>query len=262
MTLPTSREDHVEIDGFLIRYRESGHGGTVVMMDSITWAPSNLFDELAQTNRVIAFELPGFGSSPINTKTQTVRELAGTMTAAASKIVSDNYTLIGTSLGANVALWHSLLSPERVEALILISPTSIHPVVVPAGDGPDYRADRTSADQENARIFPVPDQATVSREWALTQRLKGATHDSEAEARLKEIQCATLVVFGSRDKMVQPEAASIYRQNIPNCNITLVYDAGHLIVADRPEALCSVVSDFVERRETFIVERRSSIINH
>ena len=70
------------------------------------------------------------------------------------------------------------------------------------------------------------------------------------------------MVFGSRDKMVQPEAASIYRQNIPNCNITLVYDAGHLIVAERPEALCSVVSDFVERRETFIVERRSSIINN
>ncbi len=60
MTLPTSREDHVEIDGFNIRYREFGDGGTVVMMDSNTWAPSNLFDELAKTNRVIAFELPGF----------------------------------------------------------------------------------------------------------------------------------------------------------------------------------------------------------
>ena len=95
----------------------------------------------------------------------------------------------------------------------------------------------------------------------MTQRLKGATHDSEVEARLKDIQCATLVVFGSRDQMVSPEAASIYRRDIPNCNVTLVYDAGHLIVAERPEALCSVVSDFVERRETFIVERRSSIIN-
>ncbi len=71
-----------------------------------------------------------------------------------------------------------------------------------------------------------------------------------------------MVVFGSRDKIVQTKAASIYRRSIPNCNITLVYDAGHFIVAERPEALCSVVSDFVERRETFIVERRSSIINH
>ena len=261
MTLPPSREDYVEIEGFLIRYRESGQGGSVVMMDSITWAPPNLFDELAQTNRVIAFELPGFGSSPSNTKTQTVRELAETMTAAVSEVVPDNYTLIGTSFGANVALWHSLLSPERVEALILIVPTSIHPVAVPTGEGPDYWHDRPFADQENARIFPLPDQATLNKEWALTQRLKGATHDSEVEAKLKEIQCATLVVFGSRDKMVRPEAASIYRQNIPNCNVTLVYDAGHLIVAERPEALCSVVSDFVERRETFVVERRSSIIN-
>ena len=262
MTLPPSREDHVEVEGFPIPYRESGQGGTVVMLDSITWAPANLFNELAQTNRVIAFELPGFGSSPINTKIQTARELAETMTVALNEVVPDNYTLIGTSFGANVALWHSLLSQERVEALILIAPTSIHPVVVPAGDAPDYWADRPFADPENARNFPVPDQATVDKEWALTQRLEGATHDPQVEARLKEIQCATLVVFGSRDQMVRPEAASIYRQNIPNCNVTLVYDAGHLIVAERPEALCSLVSDFVERRETFIVQRRSSIINH
>ena len=154
-----------------------------------------------------------------------------------------------------------MLSQERVEALILIAPTSIHPVAVPTGDGPAYWADRPFTYQENAPIVPVLDQAIVDKEWALTQRLKGATHDSEVEARLKEIQCATLVVFGSRDQMVRPEAASIYRQNIPNCNITLVYDAGHLIVAERPEALYGVVSDFVERRETFIVERRSSVIN-
>jgi hypothetical protein len=40
-----------------------------------------------------------------------------------------------------------------------------------------------------------------------------------------------------------------------------VYDAGHLIVAERPEALINVVSDFVERRETFVVSRQSGVIN-
>ena len=69
------------------------------------------------------------------------------------------------------------------------------------------------------------------------------------------------MVFGSKDKMVGPKAASIYREKISNCNVSLVYDTGHLIVAERPEALCGLVCDFVERRETFIVERRTGIIN-
>ncbi len=61
--------------------------------------------------------------------------------------------------------------------------------------------------------------------------------------------------------MVAPEAARIYRGNIPNSNVSLVYDAGHDIVAERPEALISAVADFVERREAFVVARRSSIFN-
>ena len=36
---------------------------------------------------------------------------------------------------------------------------------------------------------------------------------------------------------------------------------GHLIVADRPEALINTVVDYVERRETFVVSRQSGVIN-
>jgi len=36
---------------------------------------------------------------------------------------------------------------------------------------------------------------------------------------------------------------------------------GHLIEAERPEALVNAVLDYVERRESFIVGRRSGIIN-
>ena len=61
--------------------------------------------------------------------------------------------------------------------------------------------------------------------------------------------------------MVSSEAARIYREKIPNCHISFVYDAGHLILLERPEALIDVVTDYVERRETFIVGRHSSMIN-
>lgn len=88
--------------------------------------------------------------------------------------------------------------------------------------------------------------------------------DSESaalESRLGDVQSPTLVVFGQDDAMVAPEATSIYRERIPNCSIAFVYDAGHDVAAERPEALVNLVADYLERRETFIVQNRSEVIN-
>ncbi len=88
--------------------------------------------------------------------------------------------------------------------------------------------------------------------------------DSESaalESRLHEVECPTLVVFGQDDATVAPEATSIYRERIPNCSIAFVYDAGHDVVTERPEALVNLVADYLERRETFIVQNRSDVIN-
>ena len=69
------------------------------------------------------------------------------------------------------------------------------------------------------------------------------------------------MLFCLEDKLVASEAARIYRARIPNSNIAFVYDAGHLIEVERPEALINAVSDYVELRETFIVGRQTGIIN-
>ena len=89
--------------------------------------------------------------------------------------------------------------------------------------------------------------------------LFGATHDLESQ--LAEIQCPTLAVFGQADDTIDPVAPSIYRSRIPNCNVAFVYDSGHDIAAARPASLLNLVADYLERRETFIVQNRSGAIN-
>lgn len=258
------KENHLEVNGFRIRYWEAGPprpAGVVVMLEGITWGLSTLRDALVQRYRVIALELPGFGASPANTRSQSVQELAHTMAQATAQVVPETYTLIGTSFGANVALWQTLQSPDKVEALVLIAPTALLPAAGPLAGTPEEMARRLFAHPEKVRGFEAVDTAIVIKEQALVQRLTGGRHDAEAERRLGEIPCATLVLFGSEDAMVAPEAARIYRERIPNSNIAFVYDAGHLIEVERPEALVNAVSDYVERRETFIVGRQTGIIN-
>ena len=85
------KEDHVEVDGFRIRYWESSRPqsvGAVVMLEGMTWGLSKLRDALVQKYRVIALELPGFGASPANTRSQSVQELANTAAQAAAQVVS------------------------------------------------------------------------------------------------------------------------------------------------------------------------------
>ena len=69
------------------------------------------------------------------------------------------------------------------------------------------------------------------------------------------------MVFGLNDQLVAPEAARVYKEKIPNSNHSIVYDAGHAIAAERPEALINAVADYVEHRETFIVGRQTGVIN-
>ena len=218
-------------------------------------------DALALTYCVVAIELPGFGRSTANTKTQSVRELANTTIQAVDQIVAGKFTLIGTSLGANVALWQALQAPDNVEALILISPTAILPRETATALTLEERCCQLLTHPENIPGLMAVDPDIWAKEQELERRLKSQTHDAVAETRLSEIRCPTLVVFGANDKAEAPEAARIYREQIRNSNISFVYDAGHLIEAERPEALIKAVSDYVEHRETFIVGRESHLIN-
>ena len=258
---PEFQEGHVDADGTQVRYLEAAPhqpAGAVVMVDSMTGGLSKLHHALAQKYRVVAFGLPGDDGSPAPIMPRSMKDLARVLTLAVAGVVPENYTLIGTSIGANVALWQTLESPDHVEALILISPTAILPAGGPAPGTPA---------EVDKRLFAHPgnvlsgSSADVSMRKSLVESIIATAHDTEAESRLSEIQCATLVVFGLQDKMVAPQAGGIYREKIANSNLSFVYDTGHVIVAERPEALINAVSDYVERRETFVVGRESSIIN-
>ena len=83
------KEGHVVADGFSIRYLESGPKAgqdiPVVTLDTMTWGLSELHYGLAQKYRVVAFELPGFGCSPANTKSRSAQDLAATLDQAVAE---------------------------------------------------------------------------------------------------------------------------------------------------------------------------------
>ena len=250
-------EGVVDAAGFSIRYWEAGQGRPMLMLDQTGWQDTMLHDALAEKYQVFSLELPGMGESAVNTTSQSVGDLAAVAAAAATALTSEKYTIIGASFGANVALWHAMQSPDQVEALILVSPTAILPQEPPANATSQEVHAMMFAHAENAQKFNPLSAQVFAKEKELIQRLG---HDAGVEAKLADIHCPTLAIFGKNDRLVSPEAARVYREKIPNCNIAIVYDAGHCIVGDRPEAFVNSVVDYSEHWETFIVGHQSGLI--
>ena len=257
------REGHVDADGFRIRYMEAGEGPALVHLHGaggLRLTPGH--DLLSRKFRLIAFEMPGFGASPENDRTKYMPELAATMAKAADALSLDQFNLMGTSFGGKTALWLASQQPDQVRALVLEAPAAIRPSgsEPPAGT-PEEMARRLFAHPERVAPLPPPDPAVRAKTARLVARLRGPDRDADLEARLSGLAIPTLVLFGTLDRVIPPEMGHFYKELMPNCHLVFVYDAGHAISTDRPEAFTEVVADFLERREAFVISRTDTVIN-
>ncbi len=264
MTGETFEERFVEADGFHIRYVEAGSGPLLVCLHGgggLRLAPAH--DILAKNHRVIAFEMPGFGASPENRRSASTEDLGRTMNAAVAALGLDRYSIMGTSFGSKVALWMAIEHPEAVESIVLISPAAIreNQGPVPTHVPPEEAAKLLYAHPERQPKSVLPSRELVAKHAALTSRLLGPGRDAPFETRLAELPHPVLTLFGTADRVTPPEGAHLFREILPHCHIVLVYDAAHAIDADRPEALASVVGDFLARQDRFLVRETSGLIH-
>jgi pimeloyl-ACP methyl ester carboxylesterase len=257
------REGFVEADGFRIRYMEAGEGTPLIHLHGaggLRLNPSH--DLLAKQFRVIAFEMPGFGASAENTRTANMQELAATMAKAASALGLDRFNLMGTSFGGKVSLWLAADAPERVLGLALEAPAAIRPGGgAPPSGTPEEMARRLFAHPERQPPLPAVDPKQAARTQAFVRRVFGPGRDPDLEARLRDLKVPTLVVFGTLDAMISPDVGHLYKEMIPGSHLVFVYDAGHAIGTERPEAFVEVVGDFLDRHDAFVVSRVPTVIH-
>ena len=243
-----------------LSYVESGRGDAILLLDWTPWETTLLADALASQYRVINVEPPGAGW-PVT----SAPDLADAIGDIAADAGLDSYTLIGVSLGADVAFRLASLYSDAVDALILVSPagvgadSGVGTALERHWDTPELAAQAMLAYPENAS-HRLPTAGRTTALAGLWQEWYGADRD-DAKDLLSRLECPTLAVFGQEDRLTPREAAGLWRELVSNCNVCFVYDAGYAVAVDRPDALVSLVSDFVQRRETFIVENRSRLIN-
>jgi len=255
-------EAWVEADGFRIRYQTAGEGPPLVHLHGAGGLRLNpAHDLLARQFRVIAFEMPGFGAEE-NQRTRNMSELAATMAKAAQALGLDRFNLMGTSFGGRTALFLALQSLELVRALVLEAPAAIRPQghKLPSGS-PEQIARLRYAHPERQPPRPAQDPVAQAQTRALFMRVRGPDRDSDLETAMRRLEVPTLVLFGTHDGLMPPGLGRLYKEKLPNCHLVFVYDAGHAISTERPEAFAEVTLDFLERHEAFVINRTATLIH-
>ena len=246
-------ERKVLADGFEVRLLEAGSGEPLIYIHG---GGGLHLDEshalIARERRFVGIELPGYGQSAVNDRTQDFDEMAQTLALVIEAAgVQAPYSLLGTSLGGACALHVALHYPDRVAALALVSPAAFRP------DGwgpppPERIAEALWAHPERA-TRPSLDPETIAKQSRVMERLLDSLDQDALRERLHQLAVPTLVVFGTADGLIPPEMGRIYREHMPNCSYILLYDAGHELGSDRPQAAAALIGDFLARREAFVI---------
>jgi len=261
------------VAGVRWRSREVGGTGTPVVFvhghlaSSATW--EDVLRPASAGHPAIAVDLPGFGASD---RPWPYDYSVGGQAAALAGFLDvrgiARAILVGNSLGGATVMKVAADAPERVAALVLVAPATPHaPMIWPVrlmrrrglGEIGLALASRPMA-AYGLRHYLYGDAARVTehvvddawRPLAIPGTRRAALHairtDPAPFVGIEErIRAPTLILWGSRDRLLPPDEAETLRARIAGARVVRLPGAGHLPQREQPDAFARAVAEFVAR---------------
>jgi 3-oxoadipate enol-lactonase len=250
--------------------REEGHGVPVLLLHMVggshaVW--NGIVPALAKEFRVIAPDLRGHGRSPApEGSTYSFAELEGDLLRLLDAKSVESAYAVGLSGGALLALRLALDHPERVRGLVMISGaayTDNHTRSISqrwaqtlAEDGRDAFGLRLLKDLyypdwiEDHLDFADSVRANVERQdFGPANRWAASMEKFDERKRVGSLRRPTLIVQAMDDQVVDASHGRILRQSIPNAQIRILPETGHMVPVERPAETIEAVTEFVRAAE-------------
>lgn len=197
---------------------------------------------------------PGFGQSGDDRSIDSVHDYVLHYLDLFDEIGVARFRLVGHSMGGWIASAFALEHPERVEKLVLVSPAGLQVPETPGAVLSAIPAEELAGYlTENPEIFlgKVPDPpdgdfvAARRREASSLHRVtQGRAYDPKLARWLHRIDVPTLLIWGSKDRILPAGQAEAWSRLLPRCETAILADRGHLVLEETPEAL-ALVADFL-----------------
>ena len=269
----------VEVNGVNVHYKTWGEGEpTFILLNGFgaslfSWR--EVTEPLSQLGTVIAYDRPAFGlterplewegESPYGPQAQ-VDIVIGLM----DELGVEKAILVGNSAGGTVSMQVALQHPERVQALILVDAA-----VYAGGGAPAWSRSILKTPQMNhvgpliARQLQAQGVEFIKTAWhdpsKITQdifdgyqkplqtenwdkalwQLTVASEESGLIERLAEITMPTLVITGDDDRIVPTEQSLRLADELPNAELKVIAQSGHLPHEEKPVEFMQAVIEFL-----------------
>jgi 3-oxoadipate enol-lactonase len=217
------------------------------------WEPQ--LAALAERFRVLRYDHPGHGDSPVPDGPLSIEDLGVGVLALLDDVGLERVSFCGLSLGGMVGMWLARHAPERVDRLVLCCTS--------ARFAPPERWTERAATVRRHGLAAVAD--TVLERWftprfrerepEAVERYRGMLLSTPAEgyarccevvrdADLREavgaIVAPTLVIAGTEDPAVAPDDIRLLAERIAGARVVDLR-AAHLASVEQPEAFCRVL---------------------
>ncbi len=226
---------------------------------------------LKQSRPAIAYDVRGFGRSPVGAGTGTVAQLADDLAQLVSACSQGPAWLIGFSMGGVIAQRFALDFPEMTAGLVLIASSStvgrsgqafFHSRIKDVTDG-GLEAIATITATDAHGCFALGDEPLIAEYQALRTAAvrdpNGYLNACRAMLHLAEnpmtealggIACPTLVIAAEHDPYCPPRASEMIANAIPGAQFQVIADAGHCMHWEASTKTNQLIGDFIDENES------------
>lgn len=239
------RRRTVMVEGVEVTYEEAGAGEPVILVHGLSgstlWWQRNIVP-LARHYRVLAVDLPGFGSLRRHRDRFVLERAALWLRTFMRATGIRRAHLVGHSMGGYICLRLAAAHPRLVRRLVLVAPagvplaTSIFGEVVPLLGAARYAA---------PSFLPV-----LAYDLLRTgpRTLLSAARDIiqlNVSDELEAVCAPVLLVWGDQDRLVPAKNGDALRRALRDAQLVMLPGAGHVAMYDRPDEFNRAVLAFL-----------------
>jgi pimeloyl-ACP methyl ester carboxylesterase len=224
--------------------------------EAFMWFP--FYQAWAGRFRVLVPTHPGFGQSGGFDEIDTIEDMAFHYVELFDALGLDEMILGGVSLGGWIAAEFAARWPERVRKLWIADAPGLWVEKEPLPDLFRVMQDREALrrllfhdpDSYIARMViqdnPEPERllAAYQSMTVLARLVWERPYDPKLAKRLQRVQCPTLLLWGDHDRLVPPAYGKAYHQCLPQAQLKLLPDCGHLGMFEKEAEFVEAVASF------------------